>query len=249
MKNKKVVEFVQAPSTTKRFRHDYPISDEMKETLVCSIYTSFLKYVFKNNYPYYHDLIQDFINGHPVKPGKRDMLEYNLFFWRVLYDSKNGSSISWVEDYIAENLPLIGNKHIIKSWLREWDKAIPSFYFVGQKYSDRAAVVVNTLTQETLDVILFDPESIPFTNGEIIMGTLIPIGDELYFPILDFYHFEMEARRDIAQYIHYAHEKKNSSIYEAFIHILSAALQLEHHASKEKDASHDNSCQVNSNCN
>jgi hypothetical protein len=61
------------------------------------------------------------------------------------------------------------------------------------------------------------------------MGTLIPLGDGLHFPIIDFYHFDFEARQDIAMHLHFYYDKymKNSTMHEAFIHVLSAMLQIE----------------------
>jgi hypothetical protein len=61
------------------------------------------------------------------------------------------------------------------------------------------------------------------------MGTLIPLGDGLYFPIVDFYHFDFEARQEITNYIFYYFDKflKNSTMNEAFILVLSAMLQIE----------------------
>ena len=61
------------------------------------------------------------------------------------------------------------------------------------------------------------------------MGTLMPLGGGLYFPITDFYHFDFEAREAIANCLHHYYDKylKNFSMHEAFIHVLSAMLQIE----------------------
>jgi hypothetical protein len=61
------------------------------------------------------------------------------------------------------------------------------------------------------------------------MGTLIPLGDGLFFPIIDFYHFDYEAREAMASCLHHHYDKflKTSSMKEAFIHVLSVMLQIE----------------------
>ncbi|WP_045516690.1 hypothetical protein [Neobacillus niacini] len=61
------------------------------------------------------------------------------------------------------------------------------------------------------------------------MGTLLPLSDGLYTPIIDFYHFDYEDRRDIALCLHHYFDLhlKNSSMHETFIHVLSAMLQIE----------------------
>jgi len=118
---------------------------------------------------------------------------------------------------------------LISSWLRECEKAVPKFYFIGHKYNDRVFVAIDILTEVPLDVIVYDPIAFPPKKGEIAMGTLIPLGGGLHFPIVDFYHFDYDARKAIASYFHHYYEKhlKSSTMYEAFIHVLSVMLQIE----------------------
>ncbi|WHY64967.1 hypothetical protein [Neobacillus sp. SuZ13] len=76
---------------------------------------------------------------------------------------------------------------------------------------------------------MYDPIAIPPKQGEIAMGTLIPLGGGLFFPIIDFYHFDYEAREAMASCIHHHYEKhlKTSSMKEAFFHVVSVMLQIE----------------------
>lgn len=57
-------------------------------------------------------------------------------------------------------------------------------------------------------------------QGEIAMGTLIPLGGGLFFPIVDFYHFDFETREAMASCLHHHYEKylKTSSMKETFFH-------------------------------
>ncbi|MET3696640.1 hypothetical protein SAMN05877753_103115 [Bacillus oleivorans] len=112
---------------------------------------------------------------------------------------------------------------------RDDQKAIPIFYYVGHKFNDRVFVVVDMAEEKTLDVMVCDPLAIAPKTGEIVMGTLLPLGDELYFPIMDFYHFDFEAREELARYFHYYYDKysKSSNVHETFIHVLSSMLQIE----------------------
>jgi hypothetical protein len=72
---------------------------------------------------------------------------------------------------------------------------------------------------------VYDPTAVPPKKGEIAMGTLLPLGGELFFPIVDFYHFDYEAREAMASCLHHHYDKflKTTSLNEVFIHVLSNA--------------------------
>ncbi|MGP4107990.1 hypothetical protein [Virgibacillus sp. L01] len=225
----KVAEFAQSESKAKQFRHDYPIPDEMRQVLLTEEFRDFTWYVLERNFTEYSLMLQEFIDEHCPDSEKRQVLEMNLFWWQVLYHSSQDVSESCVEDYIAENAHRLNDKPLITSWLREWDKAVPKFYYVGYKYNDRVLVLIDMLTTKTIDVMVYDPTAVPPKTGEIVMGTLIPIGDALYFPIIDFYHFDYASRKEIAVTFdhHHKNHMKDATIYEAFIHVLSVLLQIE----------------------
>ncbi|WP_085993845.1 hypothetical protein [Oceanobacillus senegalensis] len=224
--NKKLLEFTQSETKAKQFRHDYPISEESREKLLQKVYPDFAKYIFHRRYSTNFPLLEEFMNEHHIREEKKETLEHNMFWWQVLYEARKNPENNAIEDYIEKD-PL--KENLMTSWLREWKKAVPKFYYVGYKYNDRILVMVDILTQETLDVIVYDPTAIPSEKGEIVMGTLIPIGDALYFPIIDFYHFDFAAREDLAGNLTHFYNKylETSTLHEAFIHVLSAALQIE----------------------
>ncbi|RKQ30261.1 hypothetical protein [Oceanobacillus halophilus] len=236
---KKVLEFSQSKTNRKQFRHDYPIPKEIRDEMMTEIYADFTKYVTLCHYDQLHPQLHEFSEEHQTKPDKRGALEYNLFWSIINYLADENSESSCVEDYIAENYLHLKTKPLITSWLREWDKAIPKFYYVGYKYNDRSFVVVDMLENKTLDVIVYNQDAVPPKKGEIVMGILIPEGDALYFPIIDFYHFDFTAREEIGRHILYYFEKylKDFTLREAFFHVLSAALQVEQYFSKEHTSS------------
>ncbi|MFA9559198.1 hypothetical protein ACERII_17960 [Evansella sp. AB-rgal1] len=62
-------------------------------------------------------------------------------------------------------------------WLREWEKTVPTFYFVGHIFHNGYFIVVDILTRETIEVLMLDSEATPPRKGEIVLGTLIPVGN------------------------------------------------------------------------
>ncbi|ASK61841.1 hypothetical protein CFK37_06545 [Virgibacillus phasianinus] len=232
-RKKPAVKFAQPQSKTD-FHRNYSISREVNEMLD-EEYWIFTKYVMDRNYAGIYSMLHEYIDDHHPHEEKRMSLEHNLFWWQVLCDSSKHAEMSFVEDYISENFHRLRDRPLTTTWLREWKKAIPKFYYVDYKYSDRVLVVVDLLTEETLDVIVYDPLAVPPKKGEIVMGTLIPIGDALYFPIIDFYHFDFAAREHITRNLHHYYNKhlKNASMLGAFIHVLSIVLQIEQRFLKE----------------
>jgi hypothetical protein len=225
----KVVEFAQSETKTKKFRHNHPVSAELRQVMVSEVFSNFIKYALDRYYAENIPMLRDYVDEHDPREEKRQVLEQNLFWWRLLYDTSLNFRGSCVENYIAENYQWLSKRPILISWLKELAKAIPKFYHVGYKYNDRVLVVTDILAVKTLDVIVYDSLAIPPKKGEIVMGTLIPLGDGLFFPIIDFYHFDFEARKEIAVHIGYYYDKylKTSTMHEAFIHVLSAMLQIE----------------------
>lgn len=228
-KKNKVLKFVQTDSHSKVFRQDHPMSDQLREKIVGELTNDFIKYAIEQNYMSYCPPLVEYVVDHHTKKEKQEILLNNLFWWRLLYEAHVRHDEGCVGAYIAENNYSLRKRPILLSWLREWKKAVPKFYYVGYKYNDRVFVVVDILEEKMLDVVVYAPHPISPKTGNIIMGTLIPIGDGLYFPVVDFYHFEFEAREAIAKNLlhHYNKHLTTSTMYEAFIHVLSVVLQIE----------------------
>ncbi len=224
-----IVTFTQSETNTKKFRNDYPISENLRSVMVNEVADYVKTYAWSHYLEEALPLLNEFVEDHHVMKEKQNDLLDNLFWWQLLYQCHTQQSDHFIENFIFKNTHLLHKKPMILSWLREWDKAIPKFYHVGYKYNDRVLIVTDILEEKTLDVIVYEPLAIPPKQGEIVFGTLIPIGDALYFPIIDFYHFDFEAKEDIARHLHYYYEKhlQNSTMHEAFIHVLSSLLQIE----------------------
>ncbi|WP_078381937.1 hypothetical protein [Sutcliffiella halmapala] len=233
-----VVNFVQSESKVKEFRHDLPISHELKEVLLTKVFGECAKGIVSEYFDQCQETLGEFIDDHHPSEEKRSSLEHNLFWWRILYEVSQGMEMTFVESYIAKNYTDLKDKPLIISWLMEWEKAVTKFYYVGHTFNDQVLILVDTLTGEPVDVIIYDRFATPPKQGEIVMGTLLPIGDSLYFPIIDFYHFDYEAREPIAKHIKHYYDKhlKVSTLQEAFIHVLSAVLQIEHIIATEQEA-------------
>ncbi|AGK54082.1 hypothetical protein [Bacillus sp. 1NLA3E] len=234
MKKQKATEnlfsMVQTDMKAKKFRKDYPVSEKLSEEMVNVVFRDFMMYAINQ---YYDDenlsILQEFLEEHSLKVDKRQSLLDNLFWWKVLCYSGGNNRNSCIEDYIFENFSRFRNRPLITSWLRECDKAAPKFYFIGHQFNDRLFAAVDILTEKPLSIIVCDPNAISPKNGELAVGTLLPLGGDLYFPIVDFYHFDYEAREAMSSCLHYHYYKhlKNSTMHEAFLHVLSVMLQIE----------------------
>ena len=228
-KTETIIPFVQSETNTKTFRNDYPVSEELKEAMLTKVFKDFTRFALERYYPEYLPILTEYLHEHEIRGDKRESLLHNLFWWRIFYDSSMGFQSSCIEDFIVENYSWLSKRPILISWLKECGKAIPKFYFVGYKYNDRVLVVMDSLEEKPLNIIVYDPLAIPPIKGEIVMGTILPLGNGLFFPISDFYHFDYQAREEIAHHLHYYYDlhMKTSPINEAFIHVLSAMLQIE----------------------
>ncbi|WP_144548309.1 hypothetical protein [Bacillus sp. X1(2014)] len=225
-----IVELEQTVNKTKKFRPDYPVSEDLRQVMVSEVFRDFMIYALDLYYDNENlSLLREFVEEHNPKAEKQQGLLDNLFWWRLLYDSGPNPVNSCFDDYISDNHYTLRNKPFIKSWLRECKNVVPKFYFIGHKYNDRTFVAIDILTHESLDVIVYAPIAIPPKQGEIAMGTLIPLGGGLFFPIIDFYHFDYEAREAMSSCIHHHYEKhlKTSSMKEAFFQVVSVMLQIE----------------------
>ncbi len=224
-----VVCFAQSATHSGEFKNDLPISEELKVELLTDVYTDFAREVVGAHFKDFQELMEGYIDEHQIPEEKRHSLEHNLFWWKVLFQASKGIEILFVQDYIAKNYSDLKHKPLIISWLKQWEKATTKFYYVGYKYNDRTLVLIDIRTEETLDVVVYDRHAIPPKKGEIVAGTLLPIGDGLYFPIIDFYHFDYQAREHIATLLPHYYERyqKNSTEQEAFLHVFSTVLQVE----------------------
>lgn len=225
-----VIEFVQSETKTKTFRLDYPVSDELRKVMVDEIFSDFKDFALDLYYDDYRPLLMEYVDEHrPRTADKKYGLLKNIFWWRMLYECSINLKENPMVSYITANHHEFRKRPFVKSWLRECSKQIPKFYYVLSIFSNRKLSVMDIMTQEILDVVICEPLSTPPIQGEVILGTLMPMGGGLHFPVVDFYHFDYEAREKIVPLLGYYYDKylKNSTMHEAFIHVLSTMLQIE----------------------
>lgn len=230
-----VIQFAQTISRTRKFRHDYPITKELQKLLVLDVYSDFVKYMLGRFYFEAKPFIDEFTVFHPTTEKKTPLLVNNLFWWYALNQEIDGHQA--IEEYIQKQKYHYRKKSIIPAWLREWNKAVPKFYQVVYRYNDNALVLMDIFEKKPLDVNIYDHEAVAAKEGEIVAGTLIPIGNSLYFPIIDFYHFDIEATEEIITHILLYYEQYNdiNSMHQFFLHLLSIALQVESRIIVEKE--------------
>lgn len=227
-KNHIIVRDSEIESNQQEFKQEYPISEENKKHLLTVVLNELANYVIEHYYELSQITLKKYIADHLIKEIKKDSLEHNLFWWILFHSAKIDQDNNFIDEFLVAQ-PKYHNNSFIISWLKEWEKAIPKFYYVGYKESDRVLVLVDIITNEMIDVIVHDPFAVAPKKGEVVMGTLIPIGNNVCFPIVDFYHFNLEASQYIFKHLHFYYEKhlKERTLLEAFIHVLSIALQIE----------------------
>jgi thiol-disulfide isomerase/thioredoxin len=226
----KVVDFEQTAVNTKTFRLHYPVSEELRRIMVSEVFRDFMIDVVQLNYDACLLLLNEFAAEHDVREEKWNDVLHNIFWCKVFYDSNEDFWNSCIADFIYKNNDRLKNTPILISWLETCAKAVPKFYFIGHKYNDRVFVAIDILDEKPLNVIVYDPLAVSPKKGEIAAGLLIPLGDGLYFPIVDFYHFDFEAREAIANCFHFHYDKYlkiNDTPYDIFLNVFSTMLQIE----------------------
>jgi hypothetical protein len=225
----KVVELVQSDVKAKKFRTAYDVSEELRIEMVSEVFQDYMMFARDNYYEACMPMLNEYVDEHRPRRKKRGGLIQNLFWFRMMYDASLEPRNNSIEAYITENYHLLHKKPFMISWLRECAKAVPKFYYIGHKHNDHVIVAIDMLEEKPLDVIIYAADAITPKQGEIAMGTLIPLGGGLFFPIGDFYHFDYQAREAMASCFHHHYHKhlQNSTMHEAFIHVLSVMLQIE----------------------
>lgn len=224
-----VVEFLQTGTRTKKFRADLPLSRELQEEMVNEVWNDFTVFALKEYYTVHLPFLKELMENMDVMEEKSAALLQNLFWWRISCDSKLSFSNTCIEEYIATHKQIFKNQPILESWMKTFDQADTKFYAIVYKYNDDVLIVMDMLEEKLIDVIVVDPLAVPVKVGEVVIGTLMPMGNGLYFPVTDFYHFDYEARKDMGVHFHqlFSQQLQTSPMYEAFIYVLSAMLHIE----------------------
>jgi hypothetical protein len=227
--DEKANDFVQAATNSSIIGPGYHGSDEFREDEVSKVFRDFMSYAMERYSEEIMSTMEPVVADLYVSEEKWNGLRHNLLWWWLFYESSQKIGTSMMEEYITENDHWLSTKPILISLLRECDKAIPKFYFIGYEMNEKVFIASDILTGETIEIVICYPLAIPPKKGEIVLGTLIPLGDGSYFPIMDFYQFDLGVRQEIAHHLHnyYDQHLNTSPMHDVFIYVLTAMLQVE----------------------
>lgn len=233
MKNSKIeenlVRMVQTEEKAKTFREGYPVAENLREKMINEVFSDFVIFAYDE---FYNDEnlmeLEAFVEESSPNVLTRQSLLDNMFWWQIMYQSAQ-KMVSCVDEYLTVNHVRYSTRRFMASWLEKCDKSVPKFYFIGHKYNERHFLVIDLLTQDLSEVTICHSNPISPNRGDVVVGTLLPLGGGLYFPIVDFYCFDYEAREAIASCFqhHYDKYSKCSSPHETFLHVLSVMLKIE----------------------
>ncbi|WP_091482761.1 hypothetical protein [Gracilibacillus orientalis] len=194
-----------------------------------NVYLKFVKYAYQRYLPDLSPVFEEFANDYNIPTNKHDPVVENLFWWRLAYEVKLNPSFNCFRDFVNENQRYFQKWPVLKSWFREWQLAVPAYYFIGNQFGANSFVAVDIETEKTLEIFLPLPTFSSPEQGSIAAGILLPFCDSLYFPIGEFYQFDIRTRGDVARHLrHYQEQLRDEEDrYEVFMRIFSSLLKVE----------------------
>lgn len=228
-----IIPFRQAERSN-AFQPTYPISRATQKEFL-DVYQDVISFIMTQYFHVFHPLLRSVSKDYNVSLEKRIDLEQQLFWLKITSEASQGNSV--FEEYILETNMRYKKKPLIISWLREWNKAVPTFYYVSHKSTDHHLILVDLFQEEIKKVIIIHENITPIQEGEIVLGTLLPIGGNMYFPIVDFYHFEQRANSDVAAYIHekFQQQDQNKDIHNLILEMMNVAITIEGYILSEEE--------------
>ncbi|WP_208592082.1 hypothetical protein [Gracilibacillus suaedae] len=222
-------QFSKKRARSVKFRHDKTMSEDLRGELLTNVYLKFVQYTYQQ---YLGDLLpafEEFADDCFAPPNKQEPIVENLFWWRLAYEVKLNPSFNCFQDFVNENNSYFERFPVLKSWFEHWQHVIPSYYYIGNKFGANAFVAVNIETEKTVEIFLPVPTIPAPKQGSIVVATLLPYCDSLYFPIGLFYEFDGRARVDIARHLRLYQEQLSDEDdkYEVFVRMFSSLLKVE----------------------
>ncbi|GAA0459946.1 hypothetical protein [Alkalibacillus silvisoli] len=227
--NKKISMFTQTSQKTKKYRHDYSMSMDLRDELLANV---FLKFARETSHLYYEELrkgLKEFADEHDLPDEKAETV-MNIVFWlRVLYELKTDPYNNIVQDFIKNNENYFKKWPILKSWIQEWYNVTPNFYYISQRFGGNGNVAVDIKSETTLDIFYPFPNFSQPKQGALVAGILLPFCDSLYFPITEFYEFDQSTLQEVVPHIrHYFRELSHEpDQFETFLRMFSSLLKVE----------------------
>ncbi|UOQ83339.1 hypothetical protein [Gracilibacillus salinarum] len=211
------------------FHHGESMSEELRDQLLVHVYLKFVRQTYEAFYEQLEPGFLEFANDCDVPPDKYEPILENLFWWRLLYEQALEPSFTHFHQFITHNNEYFQEYPVLKSWFLNWHEAVPAYYFVGNQIGKNGFVAVEIETEKTVEIFLPLPAHQPPKQGSIVTGILLPFCDNLYFPIVPFYEFDIRTREDIALHLrHYLEELSyESDRYQVFVRIFSSLLKVE----------------------
>ncbi|QGH36682.1 hypothetical protein GI584_22645 [Gracilibacillus salitolerans] len=194
-----------------------------------NVYLKFVKYAYQKYLPDLSPVFEEFANDYNIPANKHDPIVENLFWWRLIYEVKLNPSFNCFRDFVKENKRYFQNWPVLKSWFQEWRHVTPAYYYIGNQIGANAFVAVDIETEKTLEIFHPLPTFSYPKQGSIAAGILLPFCDSLYFPIGEFYQFDIRTREDVARHLRHFQEqlRDEEDRYEVFMRIFSSLLKVE----------------------
>lgn len=230
MKESKVIPFNQAESNRKKFCHAAQMSPELRDELLINVYQKLMLQIFEDYQKDVEDGLLEFIDEYNISPDKVEEVAANLFWLRMLYETRVNPDFDCFQNFIQENKDYFKQYPVLRSWLAEWKTAVPRFYYIGYHFGANTFYATDIETEKMVEVLLPFPTIKAPARGTIAIATLLPFCDKLYFPLVDFYPFAIEAKEEIIQHLKlYLKELETEpDPYEKFLRIFSTLLKVEH---------------------
>lgn len=225
MKKRKVIPF----NPGEEFCHEAPMSIELREELLMSVYQKLLLQTFEKYLGGMEDGLREFIEEYNIPQEKSEHVSGNLFWLRMIYETQINQNFDCFQDFVKENKRYFEQYPVLRSWLDEWKKAVPKFYYIGHSFGANAFYATDIETGKMVEIFLpYSTVKAP-TRGTIAIATLLPFCGTLYFPLVDFYQFDKMAKKDIIDHLKYYLEelKGEANPYEKFLRIFSTLVKVE----------------------
>ncbi|MET3683174.1 hypothetical protein ABID56_001265 [Alkalibacillus flavidus] len=230
MKENNILSFTQSLENTKTYRHEYSMSDNLRQELLSHVYLKFVHNIIAQFHDANGDALDNFINEHNVTKEK-ELTVRGLGFWtQILYNIQHDPDHTILSDFERDNADYFNKWPILRSWLQEWRNVQPSFYYIYEPFGGNAHVAIDILTETPLEIFYPVPSFTMPQEKSIVTGILLPFCDGLYFPLTDLYPFDMDVRDDIIRHARPIYDQLNHepNHLERFLLTFSSLLRLEH---------------------
>lgn len=236
MKKSKVVPFHQAEANRKKFRHEAQMSAELREELLINVYKKLMLQTIQDYQKELEAGLLEFIAEYNISPDRKEDVAANLFWLRILYETHANPDFDCFQDFIQENKEYFKQYPVLRSWLNEWKHTVPKFYYTGYQFAANGFYATDIETEKMVEVFLPFSTSNPPAQGSVVFAALLPFCDRLYFPLVDFYQYDIKAKREIIQHLKvYLKELASEpDPYQKYLRIFATLIRVENTVRENK---------------